>query len=204
MNSETKLFLAIIAATVAIVAIGFVLMSRPAPTFSREQMLPASTQTKGNVFSTAYLVEFSDFQCPACKAAKPVVDQLIAEYKDQLVFGYRHLPLPQHQFAHPAAIAAEAAALQGKFWEAYDLLFQNQDVLSEDFFVTKLPQVLSLDMSQYEKDRKSSSVSAKIDKDKQDAAVFGINATPMFFLNGIKLTLSSFDQLREEVKKALQ
>lgn len=191
LTGESKFFLAIIGATIAVIAGAFMLLSRPAPTVSRQQLLPAGTYTKGNPNAITYLVEFSDFQCPACKAAKPVVDALVEKYKDKLVFGYRHFPLPQHQFAKPAALAAESAGIGGKFWEAYDLLFANQDNLSNEFLSSKFSQI-------------DSTLLPKIEKDLADGTSFGVNATPTFFLNGVKLTLASFDDLQKEVDKAVQ
>lgn len=191
LTGESKFFIGILVATTAIIAGAFIFLNRPAPTFSRQQLLPAGTYTKGNPNATTYLVEFSDFQCPACKAAKPVVDALVTKYKDKLVFGYRHFPLPQHQFAQKAAIAAEAAGRQGKFWEAYDILFDNQESISDEFLTSKFGLA-------------DQSLVAKIQKDKDDGTALGVNATPTFFLNGVKLTLASFDDLQKEVDKVVQ
>ena len=86
------------------------------------------THTTGSEDAAVKLVEYSDFQCPACGQFQPVVEEILAEYGDQIHFEYKHFPLTQiHPFAQPAAIAAEAAGQQGKFFEFASLLFKNQD-----------------------------------------------------------------------------
>ena len=85
-----------------------------------------SDWVKGNRSAPVVLVEYSDFQCPACAASAPLVKQLTEEFGNKIAFVYRHFPLPQHKNAYPAAQAAEAAGKQGKFWEMADLIFANQ------------------------------------------------------------------------------
>ena len=127
LTGETKLFLGILIGTAVIIGAAAVLLTKQAPILSRADLVPASAHTKGNVEAKIYLVEFSDYQCPACLAAKPVVDAIIKQYQDQLLFSYRNFPLDQHPFGQKAAQAAEAAGAQGKYWEMYDLLFANQE-----------------------------------------------------------------------------
>lgn len=86
-----------------------------------------SNPPKGNQSAQVVIVEFSDFQCPACKAAEPYVQQILQNYAGKIVLYYRNFPLTQlHPFAEKAAEASECANEQGKFWEYHDLLFQNQ------------------------------------------------------------------------------
>lgn len=203
LTGETKLFVGIIAGTIALIGGAIVLFSKPAAVLPRQDVLGAQSQTKGDVNAKVFLVEFSDFQCPACKAAKPTVDAIVNQYKDKLVFGYRHFPLDQHQFAMKAAIAAEAAAEQGKFWEMYDLLFTNQDKLSDGIFID-LAKELSLDMDQFTKATSDSAIVQKIQKDKDYGTSIGVNATPTFFLNGKKLNLTTFDDLKTAVSEAVK
>ena len=77
--------------------------------------------------ASVVITKYSDFQCPACQAYAPVLDILIEEFGDDLRVVYKHLPLPQHDHAQTAALAAEAAGMQGAFWQMHDLLFERQD-----------------------------------------------------------------------------
>lgn len=92
---------------------------------------------KGNGEATVTLVEYSDFQCPACASFQPVLAEIMAQYGDLLRFEYKHFPLPIHNFAQQAAVAAEAASQQGKFFEFHDALFTNQ----EEWTSSATPQV---------------------------------------------------------------
>jgi protein-disulfide isomerase len=204
MTSESKFFLSIIVGSVIILGIAAFALSRPTPTVTipKETLIPPNAHVTGNSSASAYLVEFSDFQCPACGAFEPTVESLIAKYTDRMVFSYRHFPLPQHKEGQPAAMVAEAASQQGKFWEMHKLLFANQAALSETLY-TDLAQQLNLNLVTFEKDRKDSSLSAIITKDTNDGEALGINATPTFYLNGVKLTLSGPDDLKAAVDNAL-
>jgi len=148
-------------------------------------------------------VEFSDFQCPACLAAKPAVDAVVAKYPNDLLFVYRHFPLDKHPQSVPAALAAESAKQQGKFWEMYDALFASQATLSEETIV-HLAGELDLRMEAFNKDRASAAIATIVEKDRTDALSFGVNSTPTFFLNGLKLTLYSFEDLGGAVANAIQ
>lgn len=205
-TSESKFLLGILGATAAIVIIAVFAFSRPAapaPTIPNEQLIGTISASRGNPEAKTVLVEFSDFQCPACLTAKPYVDAIVAKYPDDLRFVYRHFPLDQHEMALPAAYAAEAAKQQGKFWEMYDVLFTNQDKLSEET-ITSLAQELDLRMEAFNKDRASATIAAIVEKDRTDAISFGVDATPTFFLNGQKLTLYSFADLEKAVAEAIQ
>ena len=87
---------------------------------------------KGNKNATTTLIEYSDFQCPACGSYYPILKKVAEDMGAQVRFAYRHFPLPQHKNAKLAATVAEAAGKQGKFWEMHDLIFQNQSDWSEE------------------------------------------------------------------------
>ena len=203
LTGESKVLVGILIGTVAVVAIAAVLLTKPAPTFSRQDLVPKTAHIKGNTETKAYLVEFSDFQCPACLAAKPTVDAVLSRYKDKLMFSYRNFPLTQHPFGEKAAIAAEAAAEQGKFWEAYDFLFANQSAFSDDFF-TKLPASLGLDQAAYTKASADPATKNRVLDDVAAGNKFGVSATPTFYLNGTKLNLTSFSDLTSAVEEAVR
>lgn len=203
LTGESKILLGILAATATIVAIAAFAFSQPAPIYPREQLITTTTHTKGNPNSSVYLVEFSDFQCPACLAAKPITDRLIEQYKDKIVFAYRYFPLMQHPYGQKAAIAAEAASKQGKFWDMYDLLFTNQNQLSDEL-VASLAAQLKLDTTAFANDIKDTRTTKVVEDDTAYGNSIGIDSTPTFFLNGRKLNLNRFENLQTEVEKALQ
>lgn len=203
LTSETKIFLGIVVVTVALIGGAMVLFSKPSPTLSRQDLLPAGTPTKGNPNAKVFLVEFSDFQCPACKAAKPTVDAVVDQYKDKIVFGYRYFPLDQHPFGRKSAYAAAAAAKQGKFWEMYDLLFTNQDQFSDDLF-PKLAQQVNLKTDAFNEDASSDTIKQTVQKDVDYGNSIGIDATPTFFLNGKKMNLTSYDDIKTAVAEAVK
>jgi len=129
------------------------------------------------------IVEFSDFQCPFCARVTPTLAQLRSEYPDEVRVIFKHLPLPMHPQAEPAARAAISAGLQDKFWEMHDLLFGNPARLDTDAFVAHATS-LNLDVSRLVTDMGSASVDAIIEGDGAEAARLGVTATPSFFVNG--------------------
>ena len=202
LTGELKFLIGIIVVSIAIVAASVVLLNRPSPTFSSGELLPEDTVTKGNKNAKVQLVEFSDFQCPACKAYQPIVDSLIEQYKEKLVFGYRHFPLSQHKLAQYAAQTAEAAGEQGKFWEMYEYLFELQDSLTKEL-INEGAQTLGLDANAFNNALNSEKYEQKILRDLSDGKRFGVDSTPTFFLNGKKLNLTSFDDLNKAVDQAV-
>lgn len=151
------------------------------------------------------LIEYSDFQCPACGAYYPIVKQLSQEFKNLSVV-YRHFPLAQHANARPAAQAAEAAGQQGKFWEMHDLLFGNQNAWSdsntaEQIFIA-YAQSLELDMEKFKTDFNSAETKNKIEADYQSGAS-EIDGTPTFFLNDKKIqNPQSYEDFRSIIQQA--
>jgi protein-disulfide isomerase len=203
LTSESKVFLGIIAATVLIIGVAASALSSPEKPISRDILIPTSAVTRGNPDASVSLVEFSDFQCPSCRDAKPTVDTVVSQYGDRLLFVYRHFPLDKHPYAQRAAEAAEAAGVQGKFWEMYDLLFQKQDELSHEK-INALAAELSLDMDRFTQDLDNGEFRDKVIRDRNDAVSLGVNETPTFYLNGVKLRLTSFADIRSEVEKLLR
>lgn len=151
------------------------------------------------------LIEYSDFQCPACAAYYSMVKQLGHEFKNISVV-YRHFPLPQHTNSRAAAQAAEAAGKQGKFWEMHNMLFENQNTWSvlssaEETF-NAYAKTLGLDMEKFKIDFNSSEIKAKIEADYQSGAD-QINGTPTFFLNDKKIqNPRNYDEFRSIIQQA--
>lgn len=147
----------------------------------------------------AVLVEFLDFQCPACARIKPVIDQMRSQYEGEVTFAVRTLPLDGHQNAVPAARAAAAADEQGAFESMYTLLFQNQTQWAgqPDPSATfrGYAEQIGLDMEQYDTDVASEQIAERVEADRQAAQDLGVTSTPSFFLDGEPIELQSVDQL---------
>lgn len=202
LTTESKLLLAMAVGTVAIIGVAIAAFSRPTPTYTREELVSASAATKGNKNAKVFLTEFSDFQCPACASFAPLVDEIVRQNSDTMVLVYRHFPLDQHPYAEKAAIAAEAAGRQGKFWEMAELLFRNQENLSDDT-ITQLANDLKLNMEQFAKDLTDGAIRDQVLADKSLGMRLGVNATPTFYLNGQKLNLTTQAELKTLVENAI-
>lgn len=164
---------------------------------------------KGSPGKEVVIVEYSDFQCPACASYYPIVKNLI-EQSDQVTFVYRHFPLSQvHQNARIAAYAAEAAGRQDNFWQMHDKLFENQSQWAdsknpEEEFI-EYAKELQLDVDKFENDLESEEVKSKVERDYQSGLSSGVNATPTFFLNGTKLTnIRSLQDFQKKIEESLQ
>lgn len=168
----------------------------------------SSDWSNGNKDAKAVLVEYGDFQCPACGAVHPLVKQLENDYKGKMLFVFRHFPLRQiHANADLASRAAQSAGLQGKFWEMYDMIFENQNVWSAqpkatDTFVG-YAQKIGLDIERFKKDLDSEEVKKEIDNDYQSGIQSGVNGTPTFFLNGKKIQPTSYEDFKSLLDKAV-
>lgn len=163
----------------------------------------------GNPNASVRFVEYSDFQCPACYAYQPLLKQVIAEYGDRVAFIFRHYPLSQiHQNADFAARVAEAAGLQGKFWEMHDVLFDQQKtwdvMLSPRETFETYARNLGLDMERFSKDVDSVAVRREVANDYQRGARIGTKGTPTFVINGVKMqNPDSIDGFRAVLNRAL-
>lgn len=167
----------------------------------------ASDHTKGNLLSKVVLIEYSDFQCPACEQFYPVVKAAEQKYGKDMLLVYRNFPLPSHDKSDIAARAAEAAAIQGKFWEMHDKLFENQTTWSKmsnvkSLFVEYAGQ-LGLDKSKFEIDLESEAVKSKIAKDIASGNASQVDGTPTFYLNGNKLNLQTYADLDSAISDAV-
>lgn len=155
------------------------------------------------------LIEYSDFQCPACATYEPLLQQLRADFKDTLSFTYRHFPLVQiHPSAIPSALAAEAAGKQGKFWEMHDLLFIKQSEWSVEAdpnpFFTLYAKELKLNETRFAADMKDAALRQKIDDSLQEAIRLGLNSTPTFFVNGVQIAPPrSYEAFKELLESAM-
>ena len=135
------------------------------------------------------LIEYSDFECPACKYYSSQVKQLVADFGDKIDFVYRYFPLEQiHKYAFLAAQAAEAAGRQGKFWEMHDILFSNQEAWANSdnaqvIFISYAAD-LKLNVAKFTTDLNSQDVIDRVKKSEANALSLNLQGTPTFFLNG--------------------
>jgi protein-disulfide isomerase len=138
------------------------------------------------------LVMYGDFQCPYCTAAQSILRRVRARLDGRLRFVFRHLPLPEvHPDAERAAEAAEAASLQGSFWEMHDALYANGGRLADADLIA-LADRIGLDLDRFRADLGSPGPAARVARDAEPARANGIAATPAFFVNGVPHT-DTFD-----------
>jgi protein-disulfide isomerase len=147
---------------------------------------------RGNVQSRVVVVEYSDFQCPACRAYEPLLAQVVSLYADKVAFVYRQFPLYQlHPNADLGARASEAAGAQGKFWEMHNALFAKQSEWSErpnaETFILSYAKELGFDLSKFKADLSSDATKQAVADDYARGVASGINSTPSFVINGVRL-----------------
>lgn len=158
---------------------------------------------KGNTSADVKILEFSDFQCPACSAAYPVAEQIIKEYGDKVSLEYRHFPLTSiHQFAFKAAEASECANDQGKFWEYADILFTNQKDLSKKA-LKKYAAEISLDTELFNNCLESGAKAKYVTADFNEGIGKRVGGTPTFFINGKELDKWAYKNFKEAIDAAL-
>lgn len=142
---------------------------------------------RGPADAPIQMVEFSDFECPACRYAEGPLRQIFTIYAGKLHFVFKDFPLRMHPWAKPAAAAAECAGRQGKFWEYHDRLYDNQDQWTNDKaddFLAGYAKDLKLDLPAWRACLKDPSVAASYEKDIKDGDDAWVGSTPTFFING--------------------
>jgi protein-disulfide isomerase len=140
----------------------------------------------GEAKAAVTVVMFGDFQCPYCARGAEALEEVRKRHPKDVRVVHRDYPLPFHQEAVPAAVAARCAARQGKYWEAHDALYAQFDRLSAETY-TEVARTLSLNASAFEACRKDPTVRAEIDADAKAGAAAGVEGTPAFFINGIRI-----------------
>lgn len=199
-----RVILIIIGVIVAVA--GFLLLTEPPQTETAE----ASNHTVGNSTTGVTLVEYGDFQCPACASYHPSLKEVKEKYKDHITFQFRHFPLEAiHKNARAGSRAAEAAGLQGMFWEMHDYLYENQSAWqgSNDPLTVFEGYARSIgipDIEKFKTDMRGAAVNAVITADLNTGRDLGATATPTFILDGKLLeenpapTLDSFSAIIDE------
>jgi protein-disulfide isomerase len=159
------------------------------------------------------LVEYGDFQCPSCQAAYPILKELKEEFKDELTFIFRNNPITQiHPNAKVAAAAAEAAGLQGKFWEMHDKLFEQQNTWGNASIDERVSHMLAIaeevgikDMDKFKSDMESKAVSDKINFDLSLGRKDNVTGTPTILLNGEKVEdWADKDVFKQKIEDAIK
>ena len=153
---------------------------------------------RGPADAKVKVVEFSDFQCPACRVAEQPLRQIFSVYEGKLRFTFKHYPLRMHQWAKDGAYAAECAGHQGKFWEYHDRLYDKQDEWTNDkadSFLTGYAKDLKLDLPAWQACRQDPATAAAVASDVKDGDDAWVSATPTFFIDGKRFIGAA--QLRE-------
>lgn len=156
---------------------------------------------QGKPSATITLVEYGDYQSPRCGEAHSIIKKLMKEFHDDLLFVFRNFPEDSHPEAMIAAQAAEAAALQNKFWEMHDLIFEQQDQLSETNLVY-FAETLNLNVDQFENDYNSQNVISKIESDIESGIRSEVTETPTFFIDDERL--ESYDETYASLAAAIR
>lgn len=218
MNTNTKVALGftgvVILVILAFIAIAVIqAQSRPEPTPDPQTGLAQTFREDSHRLTTpesskVTFVEFLDFECEACGAAYPYVEELRAEFGDRVTFVMRYFPLPSHLNSKNAAVAAEAAARQGQLEAMYQKLFESQAEWGEKqdsqaaLFRTYADE-LGLDMLQYDADVADPSTLERVKSDFDDGVALGVASTPTMFVNNVLIELTSFEDIRTAIENAL-
>lgn len=142
-----------------------------------------SSPTKGPENAPVTIVVFSDFQCPACKATLPVLEEALKENPGAVRLVHKYYPLDKHTRARPAAYAAVAAMKQGKYWDMEKILFANQEALSDED-LTRYAEKLGLDPVKFNQDLRSDATREVVDRDVHLGEEVGVRYTPFVLING--------------------
>lgn len=197
MDSEQRLVVGVVSA-IAILAFATYLpkaldiinappeTGKPDPGAFLKVILRPGTHIKGDPKAPLTLVEFADLQCDSCRKSYPMVEAFVTARPKQFRFAFRHCPLMMHRMGYQAAMAAEAAGLQGKFWEFIFYTYSNQEVLSLPTFEEKdfarFAKELKLDVTRFQNDMKSDKVKEIILQSTRDNALGAVDSTPTFFV----------------------
>ena len=162
----------------------------------------STDNVKWNLKSDNVLIEYSDLQCPSCRSFNTFLKEIEKTATPNAAFVFRNFPLAQlHPNAYTASYAAQAAALQGKFWEMEDALYEKQPEWSglpnpRDYFI-KLASDLKLDAEKFQKDMDSTEVRDKVQADLTEGESIGVNSTPSLYLNGNKVQVKTFEEFKD-------
>lgn len=211
-NSSRFLSWGIFIVVVGLIVWGLVAAQQKAAREEANLVLPdqivATDHTRGSAVATLTLVEYGDFQCPACGYYYPAVEEVIkALGPEKIRYVFRHFPLSGHANAVPAAKAAEAAGIQGKFWEMYNILYTKQAAWTpardpKTVFAGYAKEI-GLDEAKFIADFDLKDLTDRIDLDYRGGTKAGVNSTPTFFLNGKQISPKGTDDFKSIINNAL-
>ena len=198
----------VIIGVITVVLIGGSIWYSTSLTTSYNEGVEVQEHVKGNPDAVVTVVEYSDFQCPACAQFAPIVDAMLMDYGDQVRFEYRHFPLIQiHPNAEAAARAAEAAGQQDKFFQYHDALFENQQEWGSaaipGAFFTRYAEEMGLDMDAFKRHQRSSILQQNVRDHLNEARERGLTGTPTFFLNGERMNFQTYQEFSDQIRTAL-
>ncbi|HEY6736329.1 MAG TPA: DsbA family protein [Candidatus Saccharimonadia bacterium] len=214
MSREAKVMIGILVVVVGAMVGIFALANKsgPTPVGDKTKVIRDNSHKTGS--GTVQLVEFGDYQCPACGKAYPDVKQIMKDYDGKVTLYFRNFPLSQHPLANNAALAAEAAGAQGKYWEMHDKLYDNQSQWGDlnknvpksdalNYWVSYAKD-LGLDADKFKSDVENAKSQPVVDQDLADGNALGIQGTPTFFVNGKQITSGiGYASLRDAINSAL-
>ncbi len=165
---------------------------------------PATDHVRGPPSARVTLIEYGDFECPACRQARAALKIMLAHFGDDVRFVFRHFPLREvHLHAELAAEAVEAAGAQQQFWPMYDLLFSHQQQLDEKH-IRQYAQQVGLDMARFSNEMTDHVYLQRVQEQIAGAGHLRVRATPTFYVNGQLADVSfGFDQLQKAIERAL-
>ena len=218
MSQEAKIFTGIGVLTVIVIIFAAFTLGNKSASNDQEKVLNAAdkkvlirkdSHVAGKKQAKLAVVEFGDFECPACGSVYGTVKKLQDEYKDKVEFVFREFPLDMHKNGRIAALAAEAAGGQGKFWEMHDKLYENQDKWSDmddplETFTTYAKEI-GIDADKFKADVESKKYDSRITADVDDGNRLGVDSTPTFFINGKMYgEVLSYDDFKAKIESELK
>ncbi len=211
MSREAKVLSGIVAAIVVGMVGLFLATNKPdatlKPTADAGKLVRDDSYKQGTS-SKVTIVEFGDYQCPACGNAYPNLKKVVAENKDSVTFVFRNYPLPMHKNAKAAAEAAEAAGAQGKYWEMHDMLYDNQTAWQSSgtpsIMFADYATKIGLDVDKFRGYLNANDGAARIKVDQDDGDALKVSSTPTIYVNGKQVADYSYDSLAAAVSDALK
>lgn len=200
---EQKTTILVLVASLVLLVAGALVFAKPQQEENSEEIILAE-KVKGNPEAAVVLSEYSDFECPACGSFATVVSRLVEEHGDKFKMEYHHFPLVSiHRSSEAAARAAEAAGVQGKFWEMHDVLFDRQNEWAQNLNPNnkfkEYAEELGLDVDQFERNMNNTAIREVVKAEMKKGTELGITGTPSFFIDGEKVDMSGFQTYEDFV-----